>query len=160
MKASVSVQAALLVAMGLVGLCHCSTKSGSENSITSQESANTTDAEPMPAYKDLIRDMLTRPAREQAPARPAGLYVYDPAVRILAPQKYAPYAISGARYVYNFPGKAWQICLRGTAEGKPYYFAVFIRRNQVINVRGEIFTDKCPEQTYEPFPVNFASVQQ
>jgi len=114
--------------------------------------------EPVPPYQALIKDaLIARPSssltaedKGEGPPLPHGWELKNP-------EQYAPFEISAATQVSGIHGWSWLACLKGMKQGKPVFFAVFIKQNAIVEIRGNVAIDNCPQQKYEPFPVNLPS---
>ena len=117
--------------------------------------------EQVPQYRTIIGDALSakKPGKQisQTSGTPAPL---PQDWEIANPESYAPFEISAARQVQSFQGWAWLVCLKGVKDGRPAYFGVFIQHNQIINIRGNIAIDRCPEQSYEPLPLSIPATAE
>jgi hypothetical protein len=67
------------------------------------------------------------------------------------PNKYAPFEISRPRQVNVLAGWTWRVCLKGNNKGSVVYLAVFIKGNNIVDVRTSVGTDRCEGEFYEPF---------
>jgi len=108
--------------------------------------------EPVPDYKAIIGEALSAKkmtfqisdSSKTTPTPPPAEW------EIKNPELYAPFEISGARQVQSLQGWAWLVCLKGDHRGQPIYFGVFIQRDRIANIRGNVSVDLCPYQQYEP----------
>jgi hypothetical protein len=139
---------ALVLAPALAWLSACAS-----DEIASQASGPP--QESIPPYRKLVSEALsinralyqTSVTLETAPSLPREWEIKNA-------EQYAPFEISDARQVHSFQGWAWLVCLKGTDHGQPVYFSFFIQHDRIINIRGNVGTDDCPHQRYEPLPLN------
>lgn len=58
--------------------------------------------------------------------------------------------ISKPRRVEVVLGRAWQVCLKGKQNDKPFYLALFIQGREVADARTSVQIDRCESEAYEP----------
>jgi hypothetical protein len=114
--------------------------------------------EPMPPYQALIKEALTvRPSNSLNPEDKGDAAPLPRNWELKNPEQYAPFEISEAIQASSIHGWSWLVCLKGMTQGRPVYFAVFIKQNAIVEIRGNVAIDNCPQKKYEPFAVNLPS---
>ena len=58
--------------------------------------------------------------------------------------------ISKPRRVDVVLGRAWQVCLKGKQNDRPFYLALFIQGREVADARTSVQIDRCESEAYEP----------
>ena len=72
------------------------------------------------------------------------------------PRGMGPYEVSTeVRRVYANVGWAWLACLKAANQGELLHIAVFIQNNRVKDVRAQVLSDQCHDQSYTPLRVPF-----
>ena len=69
------------------------------------------------------------------------------------PKKAGKLQISGLRQVESVKGPAWLTCIRAAPgpNSVPRYYAILIQNEKIFESRLSIQTDRCEEQSFEPF---------
>lgn len=63
--------------------------------------------------------------------------------------------ISEPRWAEHLGGPAWLVCVRFNPKTHTYYYAFFIRKEQIVDTRVAVGTDRCGQRSFAPF--NLAS---
>jgi hypothetical protein len=108
------------------------------------------DAGPAPDHRRVIVGALLE--REVPPVTGTEGWTY----LVNDPRGMAPYEVSAeVRRVHSLVGWAWLACVKAFNKGEPLHVAVFIQNNRVKDVRSQVLSDQCLQQTYVVLPVSF-----
>ena len=100
--------------------------------------------DPKPDYRRIIAHNL-----QHHP----GLFEENPEPTLNKSDTLGPLEISGIRWVqHHTEGWVWLACLRAHPAGRALIdFAIFIRRDRVVDIRTSVISDGCASQNYESF---------
>lgn len=91
--------------------------------------------EPVPPYHQLVADAL-KDFKQQ--------------------RDFAHMEISEPRWAEHLGGPAWLICVKFNPKAVTYYYAFFIRKEEVVETRFAVGTDRCSERSFAPFDLSAA----
>lgn len=89
--------------------------------------------EPTPPYKQIVADALRKFKKK------------DDLVDL---------QISDPFWTEHLGGPAWVVCVKFSPKDNTYYYTFFIRKEQVVEVRFAVGTDRCGGRNFSPFPLS------
>jgi len=99
-----------------------------------------------PTFEDAFEKVLT-----PDPLPPYHKLVADALKNFKAKDELTNLEISDPRWVDHLGGAAWLVCVKFNPAANPYHYAFFIRKEQVVESRFAVGTDRCAQRTFIAF---------